>query len=200
MMTEVKRTTLGKNGLSISAGTLMAYHYDAATGIFSGETEEYLPPGVGLPASSTATPPPDAVSGKVCVFISGVWQQVEDHRGETVYRTTDGMAIAVDSVGDYPAGTTTLAPATAFDVWNGKAWETDLQAQQAAAERAAEAEKAERIAQASSVLQMWQVQLMLGIITDEDKAALVKWMNYIQTLQVVDTSTAPDIRWPEKPV
>ena len=199
-MTEANIAILGENGLAIVAGIITAYHYDEHSGVYGGKSEQYLPLGVGLPASSTAIAPPDAVAGKASVFANGAWQQVEDHRGETVYRTTDGMAIAVDSVGDYPAGTTTLAPATAFDVWNGKAWETDLQAQQAAAERAAEAEKAERIAQASSVLQMWQVQLMLGIITDEDKAALVKWMNYIQTLQAVDTSTAPDIRWPEKPV
>lgn len=200
MMTEVKKIGLNENGLAISAGTISAYHYSEQSGVYVGESEQYLPQGVGLPANATPIAPSDTVSGKVRVFTNGIWQQVEDHRGETVYRIADRIAITVDGIGDYPQGTTPLAPVTAFDVWNGDAWETDLQAQQAAAERAAEAEKAERIAQASSVSQVWQVQLMLGIITDKDKATLVKWMKYIQALQAVETSTAPDIRWPDKPI
>ncbi|MGU3521597.1 tail fiber assembly protein [Enterobacteriaceae bacterium C23F] len=63
----------------------------------------------------------------------------------------------------------------------------------------ADAEKASRIAEANSVTQMWQTQLMLGIITPEDKAKLTEWMQYIQAVQAVDTSTAPDINWPEEP-
>nr|WP_080728216.1 tail fiber assembly protein [Morganella morganii] len=46
---------------------------------------------------------------------------------------------------------------------------------------------------------MWQTQLILGIITDEDKASLTEWMLYVQKVQAVDTSAAPDIIWPEKP-
>lgn len=63
----------------------------------------------------------------------------------------------------------------------------------------ADAEKASRIAEANSVTQMWQTQLMLGIITPEDKAKLTEWMQYAQAVQAVDTSTAPDITWPDKP-
>ncbi|MGU3523826.1 tail fiber assembly protein [Enterobacteriaceae bacterium C23F] len=63
----------------------------------------------------------------------------------------------------------------------------------------AEAEKASRIAEANSITQMWQTQLMLGIITPEDKAKLTEWMRYVQAVQAVDTSTAPDIIWPEAP-
>jgi len=47
--------------------------------------------------------------------------------------------------------------------------------------------------------QAWQTQLLLGIITDGDKASLTKWMQYIQAVQAVDVSTAPDISWPVKP-
>ncbi|WP_246316649.1 tail fiber assembly protein [Scandinavium goeteborgense] len=63
----------------------------------------------------------------------------------------------------------------------------------------ADAEKASRIAEANSVTQMWQTQLMLGIITPEDKEKLTAWMVYAQAVQAVDTSTAPDITWPDKP-
>ncbi|VVT52157.1 Phage tail fiber assembly protein [Kosakonia radicincitans] len=45
----------------------------------------------------------------------------------------------------------------------------------------------------------WVVELTLGIISDEDKAELIIWQKYIQALRKVDTSTAPDIAWPEIP-
>lgn len=63
----------------------------------------------------------------------------------------------------------------------------------------AEAQKQALIAEANQKTQFWQTQLMLDIITDEDKASLTEWMLYVQKVQAVDTSTAPDIIWPEKP-
>jgi Caudovirales tail fibre assembly protein, lambda gpK len=63
----------------------------------------------------------------------------------------------------------------------------------------ADAEKASRIAEANNVTQMWQTQLMLGIITPEDKAKLTEWMQYVQVVQEIDTLKAPDITWPDKP-
>ncbi|WOZ89096.1 tail fiber assembly protein [Morganella morganii] len=63
----------------------------------------------------------------------------------------------------------------------------------------AEAQKRIFIAEANQKTQLWQTQLMLDIITDEDKASLTEWMLYVQKVQAVDTSTAPDIIWPEKP-
>ncbi|KJV49674.1 hypothetical protein VH86_04120 [Pantoea sp. BL1] len=47
--------------------------------------------------------------------------------------------------------------------------------------------------------QIWQTQLTLGIITDDDKATLITWMKYAQAVQAIDTSKAPDITWPTKP-
>lgn len=63
----------------------------------------------------------------------------------------------------------------------------------------AELHKQMLIAEANQKTQIWQTQLALGIITDEDKASLTEWMRYVQKVQAVDTSTAPDIIWPEKP-
>ncbi|EMD0829329.1 tail fiber assembly protein [Morganella morganii] len=62
-----------------------------------------------------------------------------------------------------------------------------------------EYKKQSLITEANQKTQLWQTQLMLGIITDEDKASLTEWMLYVQKVQAVDTSTAPDIIWPEKP-
>ncbi|HGH4602387.1 tail fiber assembly protein [Enterobacter hormaechei] len=59
--------------------------------------------------------------------------------------------------------------------------------------------KASMLAEAQSTISLWQTELQLGIISDDDKASLIMWMKYIQALNAVDTSTAPDIEWPVKP-
>lgn len=38
-----------------------------------------------------------------------------------------------------------------------------------------------------------------GVATDEEAAALFEWKKYRVLLMRVDTSTAPDITWPEQP-
>lgn len=63
----------------------------------------------------------------------------------------------------------------------------------------AEAQKQHLIAEASQKTQIWQTQLLLGIITEEDKASLKEWMLYIQKIQAVYTSAVADIDWPISP-
>lgn len=198
-MAAKKSVTLDDNGLAVTAGTLTVYSFHPETGEFSGGADEYLAQGLGIPAHSTDTAPPDAPIGKVCVFRGGKWQQVDDHRGETVYSTATGAPVLVTLPGDYPADTTLLKPQTPFDTWGGVAWVTDTAAQQRAAVATAEAEKSSRISEAGSVTQVWQTQLALGIISADDKAQLTAWMRYIQQVQATDTASAPDISWPEKP-
>jgi len=192
------KITLDKSGLAKSAGTLTVYNFDSLTGEFTGATDEYLPQGVGVPACACSSAPPTAEPGFVAVYQDGGWQSVADHRGETVWSTADGSATAITAPGDYPADTTTQAPATAFDKWDGEKWVMDSDAQQAAAVSEAEAEKVARISEANSMTQAWQTQLRLDIITDADKASLTAWMKYVQAVQAVDTAT-PDIAWPKKP-
>ncbi|EPV2474221.1 tail fiber assembly protein [Enterobacter asburiae] len=64
---------------------------------------------------------------------------------------------------------------------------------------AAEQQKSTLLAEAQATISLWQTELQLGLISDEDKASLIAWMNYIKAVQAVDTSAAPDINWPEKP-
>ncbi|MGJ7119519.1 tail fiber assembly protein [Morganella morganii] len=64
----------------------------------------------------------------------------------------------------------------------------------------AEIKKQSLITEARQKTQLWQTQLMLGIITDGDKASLKEWMLYVQKVQAADVSAAPDIIWPVKPV
>lgn len=62
----------------------------------------------------------------------------------------------------------------------------------------AEQKKKALLSEVNTVTQPWQTQLMLGIISDADKASLTTWMKYYQQVQAVDTSTAPD-SWPQPP-
>lgn len=63
----------------------------------------------------------------------------------------------------------------------------------------AEQQKTALLLEAQATISLWQTELQLGIISDEDKASLIAWMNYIKAVQAVDTSKAPDITWPDKP-
>jgi len=193
------KATLDKNGLAKADGTLTVYGYDALTGEFTGAVQEFLAQGVGLPACSCLTAPPDAQAGTVAVYQDGSWQRVPDHRGETVYPVSGGAPVKITALGDYPEDTTTQAPATEFDKWDGEKWVTDSDAQQQSRLEAAASEKAARVSEANGITQAWQTQLLLGIITDADKATLTAWMKYVQTVQATDVSGAPDISWPAKP-
>ncbi|WP_312836744.1 tail fiber assembly protein [Pantoea sp.] len=191
--------TLDKNGLAKASGFLTVYNYESATGIFTGPTDEYLMQGVGIPASACCDAPPEADPGSVAVFSNGNWQVLPDHRGKMAYAVTDGSPVEITAPGDWPENTTPLKPATAFDEWDGEKWVTNTDAEKAAAVADADSQKVSFISQANSMTQAWQTQLLLGIITDTDKASLLAWMTYIQAVQAVDTSVAPEINWPEQP-
>lgn len=193
------KVTLDKNGLAKSAGTITIYSFDSITGEFIGSADEYLQQGVGLPAFACTVAPPQTDAGSVALYSDSGWKTIADHRGKTVYSVVDGSAIVISDLGDYPADTTLLAPATAWDKWDGEKWVTDADGQQAANVKSAARQKSALINEANSVTQAWQTQLLLGIITDADKASLTKWMKYIQAVQAVDASQASEIIWPAPP-
>lgn len=64
----------------------------------------------------------------------------------------------------------------------------------------AEADKRARIDTATSRIVVWQTKLLMGRkLTDAESASLNAWMDYIDAVTATDISTAPDIKWPEKP-
>lgn len=63
----------------------------------------------------------------------------------------------------------------------------------------AEETKQRLIDEASQKTQLWQTQLMLDIITDEDKTSLKEWMLYVQEVQAVDPSLGAGVVWPTPP-
>ncbi|QHM72992.1 tail fiber assembly protein [Mixta intestinalis] len=183
------------------AGDITVFNFDSETREYLSASVEYLAVGVGIPANSCTDEPGESKEGfAICRTADfTAWEYVPDHRGETVYSTETGEAVIISAPGDYPEGTTTLAPSTPYDTWNGSEWVTDTEAQRAANVEAAEQQKAALLAEAQTTISLWQTELQLGIISDEDKASLIAWMKYIKAVQAVDTSKAPDISWPDKP-
>lgn len=188
-----------ENGLAIEPAYIRCYYYDAVTFEYMGWSDEYINIGVSLPGDSTDIEPGDEVAGKVAVFQSGGWVLNEDHRGETVYSTADASASTVDYIGPVKDGYTSVAPSGPYQKWDGKKWITDTDAQHAADVKAADKEKTALLVEAQETISFWQTELQLGIISEEDKASLIAWINYIKALQALDTSKAPDINWPLKP-
>ncbi|CZV71052.1 tail fiber assembly protein [Enterobacter hormaechei] len=67
--------------------------------------------------------------------------------------------------------------------------------------RQAEVEKLTLINDANSYIDgnQWPSKLALGRLSDDDKALFNEWLDYLDALKAVDTSSAADITWPEIP-
>lgn len=196
-----KEITLDENGFATEAGFITVYNYNGETMEFTSASLEYLPVGVGVPGNSCVDAPISKKDGfAVCrtADLTG-WEYVADHRGETVYSTATGKPVTISLLGEYPEGTTTKAPSTQYDKWNGTEWVTYIEEQHAANVAAAEQQKTNLLNAANSKISLWQTELQLGIISDDDKSALIAWIGYIKAVKAVDTSTAPEITWPQQP-
>jgi len=195
------KATLNKNGIAIKAGNVTVYNYDGETREFLSTSTEFLAVGIGIPANSCTDVPVEEKTGfAICrtTCFDG-WDYVADHRGETVYDTETGQPVEITGLGDYLDNVTTIEPLTPYDRWNGRKWVTDSDAQKSGQVAAAEQKKASLLAEAKGTISMWQTELQLGIINDDDKVSLITWMKYIQALNAIDTPTAPDLEWPVKP-
>ena len=193
---------LNNDQIATVAGNVTVYNYDGETRKYLSSSVEYLAVGVGIPANSCIDEPSEKKEGfAICRTADfTAWGYVADHRGETVYSTETGEALAITVPGDYPEGTTTLSPATPYDTWNGSEWVTDTEEQHIADVEAAEQQKSAFLAEAQAAISLWQTELQLGIISDKDKASLILWLTYIKELQAIVPDAAPDIKWPTPPV
>nr|WP_282559091.1 tail fiber assembly protein [Providencia heimbachae] len=63
----------------------------------------------------------------------------------------------------------------------------------------AEQKKQSLLAEANNAIAPLQDAIDLGMATEAEAAALQEWKKYRVLLNRVDTSTAPDVEWPEKP-
>lgn len=63
----------------------------------------------------------------------------------------------------------------------------------------AESQKQVLIAEVNAETQMLQTKLALKRIKPDELELLNTWLDYLDLLEAVDTTTAPDIDWPQKP-
>ncbi|EHH6350824.1 tail fiber assembly protein, partial [Escherichia coli] len=136
----------------------------------------------------------------VAVFTGKGWSHEEDHRNETVYSIENGAAVTVDYIGAIKNGYVTLSPLTPYDKWDGEKWVTDTEAQHGAAVEAAEAQRQSLIDAAMASISLIQLKLQAGRkLTQAETTRLNAVLDYIDAVTATDTSTAPDVIWPELP-
>ncbi|WP_410753320.1 tail fiber assembly protein [Citrobacter youngae] len=189
-----------ENGLAIEPGDVRCFYYDAATGEYCGYSDEFIHPGVSMPGHSTDIEPGEKRSGFVAVFNGTGWEYQPDHRGVTVYSIVDRVPEFVDYIGKIRSGYTTVAPSTQYDKWDGSKWVTDADAQRNAAMTATEKQRSQLLAHADKVMLDWRTELMLGEISDANRAKLSAWLAYKNEVKAVDVTTAPGhVNWPVPP-
>ncbi|HIA3370524.1 TPA: tail fiber assembly protein [Escherichia coli] len=188
--------------IATAAGNITVYNYDCETREYISTSTEYLAVGVGIPACSCLDAPGTHKAGyAICRSVDlNSWEYVPDHRGEVVYSTETGDTKEITVPGDYPENTTTIAPLTPYDKWDGEKWVTDTEAQHSAAVDAAEAQRQSLIDAAMASISLIQLKLQAGRnLTQAETARLNAALDYIDAVEATDTSTAPDVIWPELP-
>ncbi|EQT61125.1 phage tail fiber assembly protein [Escherichia coli HVH 188 (4-2356988)] len=197
-----KEISLDENGFATEPGFITVYNYNGETREYISTSTEYLAIGVGIPAYSCLDAPGSYEAGyAICRSADfNSWEYVPDHRGEIVYSTETGESKEITALGDYPENTTTIAPLTPYDEWNGEKWVTDTEAQHSAAVDTAEAQRQSLIDTAMASISLIQLKLQAGRkLTQAETTRLNAVLDYIDAVTATDTSTAPDVIWPELP-
>lgn len=195
-------TVLNSEFIATKAGNITVYNYDGETREYISISTEYLAVGVGIPACSCLDAPGAYKAGyTICRSADfNSWEYVPDHRGEIVFSTATGESKEITAPGNYPDNTTTIAPLTPYDKWDGEKWVTDTEAQHGAAVEAAEAQRQSLIDAAMASISLIQLKLQAGRkLTQAETTRLNAVLDYTDAVTATDTSTAPDIIWPEQP-
>ncbi|MGC6730524.1 tail fiber assembly protein [Escherichia coli] len=197
-----KEISLDENGFATEPGFITVYNYNGETREYISSSLEFLPFGVGVPAHSCVDAPGSKKDGFAIrrnADLTG-WEYIADHRGEIVFSTETGESKEITAPGDYPDNTTTIAPLTPYDKWDGEKWVTDTEAQHGAAVDAAEAQRQSLIDTAMASISLIQLKLQAGRkLTQAETTRLNAVLDYIDAVTATDTSTAPDVIWPELP-
>ncbi|EIC1123487.1 tail fiber assembly protein [Escherichia coli] len=193
---------LNNEFIATQAGNITVYNYDGETREYIFTSTEYLAVGVGIPACSCLDAPGSYKTGyAICRSADfNSWEYVPDHRGEIVFSTETGESKEIKAPGDYPENTTTIAPLSPYDKWDGEKWVTDTEAQHSAALGAAEAQRQSLIDTAMASISLIQLKLQAGRkLTQTENTRLNAVLDYIDAVTATDTSTTPDVIWPELP-
>ena len=196
------KAILNKELIATKAGDITVYNYDGETREYISTSTEYLAVGVGIPACSCLDAPGSYKAGyAICRSADfNSWEYVPDHRGEIVYSTETGESKEITAPGDYPEKTTTIAPLTPYDKWDGEKWVTDTEAQHRAAVDMAETQRQSLIDAAMVSISLIQLKLQAGRkLTQAETTRLNAVLDYIDAVLVSVAITAPVVIWPVPP-
>ena len=190
-----------KNGNATETHVATVSSYDAMTGEFIDTYDVRIIDGTGIPAFSTLTIAPEPKKGFAYIWNGLSWDAAPDFRGMTAYIKESGEVVTVSDIGELAETLTRIKPLTPFDKWDGMQWVTDTDAQHASDVATADAEKQSRIDQANDYMnnKQWPGKSALGRMKDTEKGQYNLWLDYLDALEAVDTSSAPDIKWPTPP-
>ncbi|EPB4503215.1 tail fiber assembly protein [Yersinia enterocolitica] len=179
--------------------TVFNYHYE--TKEYVGESDYYIAPYTGLPASCTEIKPLPAKKGYAVIFNEETqqWEYVEDHRQTEVYNTQTGEPQTISQLGFLPENTTPLAPTSQFDRWNGTQWIKDTDAEKQYYLTEARQKKSILLEEAKTQIEILKDSIEFDIATPTAESELVAWRKYRVQLNQLDISAAPDIDWPPMP-
>ncbi|MCB8812864.1 tail fiber assembly protein, partial [Escherichia coli] len=186
----MRQAKLNSEFIATVAGDITVYNYDNTTREYISSSTEYLAVGVGIPAYSCLDAPSTYKAGyTICRSVDlNSWEYVPDHRGEIVYNTETGEAKEITTPGDYPENTTTIAPLTPYDKWDGEKWVTDTEAQHHAAVDAAEAQRQSLIDTAMASISLIQLKLQAGRkLSQTETTRLNAVLDYIDAVTATDT-------------
>lgn len=120
--------------------------------------------------------------------------------GQRYFQKTDGSVVCIFIMpmnehsweSEVQAGWTPLSEEKALEIANPPPTKEQLIEQ-------AEAQKQCLIAEVNAGTQILQTKLALKRIKPDELELLNAWLDYLDLLEDVDTSLAPDIDWPQKP-
>ncbi len=192
---------IGDNGLALNSGWITVYHA-GPDGEYTGASNDYLMWGVGLAAGAYADAPELPTEPGKAVRRSAdktQWEIVDDFRGKTAWNTTTREPVKITFMGEIPSSLTFTPPSDEFDTWDGEKWVTDETAQKNAAINDATNKKTQLLTDIRNTVGIWQTQLQLGSISEENKSRLEKWLDYYNQVDAINPENAPDINWPDLP-
>ncbi|EJD6497852.1 tail fiber assembly protein [Providencia rettgeri] len=199
---DIEQAEIGDNGLATKAGWIKVYIADPQTREYLNASMENIYFDVSVSAGAYIDAPELPTKAGFAVMRSedgSKWEIVTDNRGKTAYSTETRQPIEIDFIGDLPTTLTILEPKTEFDVWNGKKWVTDIEAQKAVLVTDAEQEKARCLEEAKQQILMLERKVRLDMASVDDNERLTQWEIYSVRVADIETSLAPNVEWPEKP-
>ncbi|MBS9435474.1 tail fiber assembly protein [Photorhabdus hainanensis] len=199
---EHETAVLGKDGLAIQAGWIKVYHSNQITREFTNSDIEYVMLGVSLSAGAYPDAPklPSSAEEAVCRSVDGkCWEILPDYRGKTAYNTQTRLPQEITDLGELPEILTFKQPITHFDRWDGSKWVIDKVAIKDSEIEQAEQLRSTLCTQANETIKLLQYAVDTGLASEEEQTLLLEWKKYLVLLNRVDTSLAPDIKWPEMP-